>query len=293
MRPPVVRPRYRARLFEWAADPDRGGLLPDGFRNPFRRPGQSRAALRGDPLAAPDVTPAMASDFLRACDPINCGCSCPCCCSACAAEPCFLFVEYLDEDWRRVPCNPDLAYSTKGRRDKRFPLIEELRPFWDALRAGRESGLLYERRAVIAGTEKAPRRGAALADLVEEFRRRCGGPVANGGGSAALRDALLREAGGITYDQVEGEFGGLARRLRWPAAATPKDFRHLFCTMLGDAALPEGYVRYLMGHAPGKAAVVAYTHLAELPRHYAAAVRREWSPLVEAVLERLETLRPT
>ena len=77
----------------------------------------------------------------------------------------------------------------------------------------------------------------------------------------------------------------------WPAAATLKDFRHLFCTTLGNAAMPEAYRRYLMGHAPEKAAVVAYSHLNELRRHYAEAVRREWTPLINAVVERLLALR--
>jgi hypothetical protein len=40
-------------LFAWAADPDRGGLLPAGFRNPFREPGGKKAVFKGDPLAAP------------------------------------------------------------------------------------------------------------------------------------------------------------------------------------------------------------------------------------------------
>jgi hypothetical protein len=55
--------------------------------------------------------------------------------------------------------------------------------------------------------------------------------------------------------------------------------------------MPEAYRRYLMGHSPDKAAVAAYTHLNELRRHYAEAVRREWAPLVAAVLERLQALR--
>jgi len=106
-----------------------------------------------------------------------------------------------------------------------------------------------------------------------------------------VRDQLLHEAGGINYDRIEQEFRGLTQQLKWPAQATLKDFRHLFCTTLANAALPEGFRRYLMGHAPGKAAVVAYTHLSELQRHFDEALRREWGPLLEAVLSRLETCR--
>lgn len=49
--------------------------------------------------------------------------------------------------------------------------------------------------------------------------------------------------------------------------------------------------RYLMGHSPGKAAILAYTHLDQLRRHYSAAIRQEWPELITAINERVETLR--
>jgi hypothetical protein len=289
---PFVLDAARAML-EWAADPQRGGLLPEGFRNPFRGAAERRPLLQGDPLAPPDVTLPMAVDFVGACDLYQLRLFAPLLLFGLrAAEPCFLFAEYLDDSWLRVPCNDGLAYRTKGRRDKRFPLPEELRPLWLALAAGRGHGLLYERRAVAQGVEEAPWRGASLAELAAEFRRRSGaGGAASAAARLRLRDGLLREAGGIGYDHVEGEFAGLARRLGWPREATLKDFRHLFCTMLAGAGVPEAYRRYLMGHAPGKAAVVAYTHLTDLRRHYAEALRREWAGLTGAVLARLDELR--
>jgi hypothetical protein len=61
--------------------------------------------------------------------------------------------------------------------------------------------------------------------------------------------------------------------------------------MTAGAAMPEAHRRYLMGHAPQRAAITAYTHLHDLPRHYAEAVRREWGSLVAAILQRLEGLR--
>ena len=45
-----------------------------------------------------------------------------------------------------------------------------------------------------------------------------------------------------------------------------------------------------MGHAPGKAAVVSYTHLDQLRQQYAEVIRREWMPLVEAVNRRVREL---
>jgi hypothetical protein len=288
---PFILDAVRAML-EWAADPDRGNLLPDGFRNPFLRQG-SRPILVGDPLAEPDITLEMAVAFVGACGHYQLLLFVPLLVFGLrASEPCFLFREYLEDDWLRVPCNPNLGYQTKGRRDKRFPLVESLQPLWDGLRAGSGEGLLYLRRRVDEGNDPAPLLGTPLRELVAEFQRRCATVNSLGAaGRLRLRDTVLHEAGGIGYDHVQGEFAGLARTLGWPARATLKDFRHLFCTALGNAAMPEGYRRYLMGHAPGKAAAVAYTHLNELRQQYARVVECEWSPLVEAVNRRVQELR--
>jgi hypothetical protein len=279
-------------LFEWAADPHRGNLLPDGFRNPFLRHGATRSSLQCDPLAEPDITLAMALDLVRACDRHQLLLFAPLLLFGLrASEPCYLFREYLEGDWLRVPCNPDLAYRTKGRRDKRFPLLAELKPLWDALLRDGDAGLLYLRRAVRDGREAAPLRGRPLADVVVAFRKRCAGiGTVDARGRKRVRDAVLHEAGGLRYDHIEQEFGTLARGLGWRTEATLKDLRHLFATTLGNTPMPEGYRRYLMGQAPGKAAIVAYTHLNELYRHYAEAVRREWQPLVAAILRRLSEL---
>lgn len=90
---------------------------------------------------------------------------------------------------------------------------------------------------------------------------------------------------------MQGEFTKVIRGLGWPAAATLKDLRHLFATTLTNAGVAEPYVRYLMGHAPGKAALVAYTHLDQLRRHYTAALEGEWSPLLDAIGRRASALR--
>jgi hypothetical protein len=280
-------------MLEWAGDPDRGNLLPDGFRHPFHRSAEGRTVLQGDPLAEPDITLPMALTFVRACDLYQLRLFTPLLLFGLrAAEPCWLFREHLDDAWLRVPCKADLDYRTKGRRDKRFPLIADLQPFWEMLREGPAHGLLYQRRVVLQGDEKAPWQGASLTELVAEFRRRCTAAASpRAAQRRLLRDALLHEAGALRYDHVEQEFRTLARKLDWPAQATLKDFRHLFCTTMAGAALPEVYRRYLMGHAPECAAVAAYTHLPELPRHFGGAVRREWTPLLETILQRLDNLR--
>jgi hypothetical protein len=280
-------------LFEWASDPERGNLLPEGFRNPFRRLGETRTVLRGDPLADPDITLPMAVDLVHACDRFQLRLFVPLLLFGLrAAEPCLLFVEYLDTEWLRVPCSPDLDYRTKGRRDKRFPLLDEIQDFWRDLHGDRGHGLLNVRRCVADGQEQARMCGASMIDVVAEYRQRCARiPGLNAAQRQKLRDAVIHDAGGLTYDHIQDEFASLAKRLKWPRQATLKDLRHLFATTLNNASMPEAYRRYLMGQSPGKAAIVAYTHLNELRRHYTEAVRREWQPLIAAIQTRVQEIR--
>ncbi|MBM4072099.1 MAG: hypothetical protein FJ271_24710 [Planctomycetes bacterium] len=275
--------------YEWASDRDRGNLLPDGFRNPFRRDSGSRPAHQGDPLADPDITVGMAIDFLKACDQYQLRLFVPMILFGLrAAEPCMLFREHLDAEWLRVLCLPELAYRTKGKRDKRLPLVEELRSFWDLLRAGADHGLLYERRTVDDGREHVPLRGTSLADLIAEFRNRCARHKSlDAAGRKRLRVELIRKAGGLNYDHIEQEFRGLATQLRWPPAATLKDFRHLFATTLGNTWMPEPYKRYLLGQSPGKAAILAYTHLNQLRQQFGCAINLEWPSLLQIINQRV------
>lgn len=279
-------------LYQWSSDPERGNLLPEGFHNPFFRQTRHESLLRGDPLAEPDISLKMAIDLVTACDRFQLRLFAPLLLFGLrAAEPCYLFAEYLDSFWLRVPCNPDLGYQTKGRRDKRCPLVDDLRPLWDELRQGREHGLLFERRRASDG-KLARLRGASLEALVTEYRQRCATEMVNTAGRRRhVRDAVFRDAGGLSYDHIQGEFLSLARRLHWPAQATLKDLRHLFATSMNNASLPEAYRRYLMGQAPSRAAVTAYTHLNDLARVYSEAVRREWQPLIDAILHRLSALK--
>jgi hypothetical protein len=282
-------------MLEWAADPDRGALLPDTFRNPFRRQKSSRPVFKGDPLSEPDINLPMAIDFVRACDAFQLRLFVPLILYGLRpSELCFLFHEYLEIDWLQVPCHPELNYFTKGGRSKRLPLQEELAPFWASLRQGKDHGFLYERRSVVAGCDKAPLRGATLAELAAEFQRHCAASKSlDAAERLRLRDHVLREAGGMNYDHIEQEFHSVARALRWPAQATLKDFRHLFATMLGNTPMAEAYKKYLLGQSVGRAALAAYTHLNELRQQYDTAVRGAWTPLVEAILQQKNKTEPS
>ena len=238
-------------LFEWAVlDDERGNLLPEGFRNPFLRWGRSQDIVRGDQLAEPDITLSMSIEFVQACDPFQLrlfvllivfGLR--------AAEPCLLFREHLDQGWLSVPCIPELEYLTKGRRDKRLPLIADLQPFWATLGGGAATGLPLNAGRL----SKAERRPCFGEFLSTNWPKSTGdvvppsdNPAASG--RAQIRDEVIHEAGGLNYDQIEQEFHSVERRLGWPAKATLKDFRHGFATMVGNSPMSEAYKKYLMGH---------------------------------------------
>lgn len=272
-------------MFHWAADPERGGLLPDGFRNPFDQAERSIRKAACDLFGEPDITVPMAVDFLQACDDyqlplfatlIFYGLR--------AAEPIYLFREHLEGTWLKVNCLPDLDYLTKGRRDKRFPLVP---PLDRLLCIDKGKGLLFPRRGVLQKSKAAPLYGISLVELAEEYRHRSRATSATSAVERLqLREQVLHDAGGLNYDRIEHEFQSVAHRLHWPRAATLKDFRHLFSTCLENSGVPEFYRRYFMGQSPGKSAIVTYTHLNELEKQFSKAADGPLAPMTEVVRRR-------
>ncbi|HJN08216.1 MAG TPA: hypothetical protein QF564_05960 [Pirellulaceae bacterium] len=301
-RRPIKQPGFvldvvRAML-EWASDPDRGNLLPDGFRNPFssRKRGTRQVVI--DPLSEPDITIPMATSLIEVCDPFQLSIFAPLLFYGLRpSELGWIFHENIEAEWLRVPCRADLDYFTKGRRDKSFPIVDCLRPLWDACSRS-ATGLLYVNRGVAEGRSNPDFLGWSADQLATEFRRRC---VAIKGPDARqrrrIRDQVMKESGQLKYDHVEAEFKKLSSRLEWPAEATLKDLRHLFCTCLEDAAVPEFYRRYMMGQSFGKTPIVAYTHITESPvkTYYQVALESKFAPIVDAIEHRWQALnvKPT
>jgi integrase len=268
-------------MFQWAADAERGGRMPAGFRNPFLRGCVRRRRTAVDMTAEPDITVEMATRFLQTSDDYQLKLFAPVIlCGLRAAEPVYLFHEHVEASMLTVPCFERLDHATKGRRNKCCPLLPALRAL---IGAGR--GLIYVRRAACRRT--APLLGTSLEELVTAYERRCrrGGRL-DAAAKLQIRAAVLRDAGAITYDLIQGEFKRIADRLHWPRQATLKDFRHLFSTAMANGGLPEHERRHLMGHAPGRDAIVVYTHLTKLAEHYRLAVEREFEPLLEVIRSR-------
>jgi len=278
-------------MLNWANDPDRGDLLPDGFRNPFNGQNQSQRLVNPDPFGEPDITVGMATEFIAACDEYQLRLFGPVILYGLrAAEPIYLFREQLDEQWLRVNCLPQLDYLTKGQRDKRFPLVAPLTTLLKDY-TNQPTGLLFTRRLAGSVAVKLPQFQKSLMALASEYDDRCrdaGNPSVVE--RQKIRNQLIQDAGGLNYDQIEHEFQVLARKLAWPRTATLKDFRHLFSTCLENAGVPEFYRRYFMGQSPGTAPIATYTHLNQLQEQFAKAQQTTLAPLVAALSARHDTL---
>jgi integrase len=280
-------------MYQWAADPERGHLLPDGFRNPFLSAARPRRELAPDPVGVPDISMEMAGQFLEACDAYQLPLFATIVLFGLrAAEPAHLFQESLRDGWLQVPCIPELSILTKGRRNKTLPVLPLLNKL---LLQERHQGLIFLRRNVLESREDAPLANASLSILIEEFRSRSTRNGCNGICSMEkldLRNQILKEAGGLCYDQIEAEFQRVARKLGWPRIATLKDFRHLFSTSLENAGVPLYFRQYLMGQAPTNAPITTYTHLApeKIRNHYDRAIQQEFQPVLGALQRRISAI---
>lgn len=263
----------------WAADPERGALLDSSFRNPFRGQAHAVRTRAPDPCTAPAITIEMAANWLQVCDPYQRRLFTPLILFGLrAAELTWVLTDDVDEQWFHVRCHPELDHLTKGLRDKKFPLGRVL-PHLSGPTEG--TALWLPRRSF------TPAAGVTLDSqgLQAEFHQRLAKASQSGALSRRqVRNQLLREVGASDYDRVEQEFQQIARTLNWPRQATLKGFRHLFATALENSGCPESYRRYFLGHSPGKSAIVTYTHLDQLERHFGRLLDGEFAPIM-AVLE--------
>jgi hypothetical protein len=94
-------------------------------------------------------------------------------------------------------------------------------PFLKNQQQQRLGGLIFLRRTVSEGVEQPPLIGASLEYLRQEYaarldRKRCRTAKLR----HAIRDQILQEAGGLSYDHIEDEFGRIKANWVWPAKAT-------------------------------------------------------------------------
>lgn len=279
-------------MYEWAADPHRGGLIPDGFRNPFLRDVVARRKVPANPLAEPDITMAMAKDFLSACDAYQLRLFAPIVLYGLrASEPILLCHEHVNGGFLHVNCIPELGYLTKGHRDKSLPMLPEVHKLLGD-DDGQSSGLIYTRRRATEGREHPSLLGQGLDKMNATYRDRVRQLEVS---DAAARDKTLsnviKDAGGLSYKRIEGEFKRIAKTLGWPTNATLKDFRHLFNTTMANAGLSLEERAYLMGQAPPKHVNMVYLHHNTLVDKYKAAANEHYAGVLKLLKQENATAK--
>jgi len=273
-------------VFGWASDPDRGNLLPAEFRSPFQATAGMARRPAIDLTREPPISIDMALQFIANCDAYQLRVFLPLILFGLrASEPMWLFHEDIERGWLNVQCHPELDYLTKGRRDKRFPLIRNYADLWGFLAPPGSAGLLLRRRQVIAAAEAEP--PVSFDGFVATYQLHCRTQINSVAARRVIRDRLLSDSGGLNYDQIEGEFQKIAKGLGWKGGATLKGFRHLFATALENSGCPESYRRYFLGHSPGRAASANYTHLDQLERHFSRLLEEEFARVVAAIRDRI------
>lgn len=269
-------------MYEWAADPHRGDLMPDGFRNPFLRDVVARRKVPTNPLGEPDITMTMAEEFLAVCDSFQLRLFAPMVLYGLrAAEPILICHEHMDGGFLHVNCIPELDYLTKGHRDKSLPMLPEVHKLLGD-DDGQLSGLIYTRRRASEGRERPSLLGQSLDEMTIAYRDRV--RQLKVPGTAArdkTLDSVIKDAGGLTYKRIEGEFKRIAKSLDWPTEATMKDFRHLFNTTMANAGLSLEERAYLMGQAPSKHVNLIYLHLNTLVERYNAAANKHYAGILK------------
>ena len=180
-----------------------------------------------------------------------------------------------------------LDYSTKGLREKKLPLLDEITRLLTPDSDQSRLGLIYLRRSAAQGHEAPPLMGRSLPQLADEYVQRCARSNATtAAAKERIRGEIMRQAGAVSYDRINGEFRRVARQLQWPTSATLKGFRHLFATAMANGGMPDHERRYLLGHAPERAAIRVYTHMNQLAEHYRDIAERQYSGVLDVLRER-------
>ena len=280
-------------MYQWASDPQRGDLLPANFVNPFLRKYRrsTRAIVRR--ISREEITTDMAIEFFQACDLFQLQIF-----AAILAlgtrpgELGFMLWKEVSADSVNIVCHRELEYYTKGRIDKSLPLVGPIQDVFESLKDQSPNDLVFHNRRFMQDAELQS--GKDDTSVVDDFRQqltKIKSPTKLE--RVKLRDQVMRSHGWLSYDHIKREFGKLADKLGWSNRGSVKSLRHLFCTCLENAGVPEFFKKYMMGHSFGRAAIVNYTHITEeqVKRHYQRMIDQELSDVMDAIELRLHQLQ--
>jgi integrase len=210
----------------------------------------------------------------------------------------------FDQGWLRIRNKPELGWQVKTRNERRLPLLPEVVDSLKILAAGRNGGLVFQRRRRRKFDDDC-RRLSLLSpqDLAGELAQRVEESKNAAENSRQRHRAesrrLWSQIGHIPEARLRTEFMKLTAAIGMPHVTAPKTLRHLFATALMEGNVDPMIRSQLMGHvASGDARskgplgmTGVYTHAspATIRRQMEAALGNR--PAVAALRRWLESKR--
>ncbi len=124
----------------------------------------------------------------------------------------------------RLDQMPELGYQTKGRRDKRVPILSAVEGLWFPQHSATGQGLLFRRRQSVGTFSDT----SSYLDVVETYRDMIS-KVMSAAERQRIRKCLQRELGGVDYDTLEREFGAMVEATRLAANGHAQRFSTPVC----------------------------------------------------------------
>ena len=212
-------------------------------------------------------------------------------------EPCWLMLEFLDRagSWIDYRCIDELGYHTKGGTNKCLPVPAPMKQALAELTAGRAGGPILGKRRLVQHHRRRRERQCTFRGLVRMVEQQS---PDNWTQRVHTGLTVLKEAGGITGDDVRREFAQLVHRAGVRRDLRPKALRHHFATALERADIPYYTRKYLLGHAISARGhhtgdpTAIYTHLDPdfIRAGYQRLLDEPLSTVTEAFAERLAEL---
>jgi integrase len=176
---------------------------------------------------------------------------------------------------------------TKGRRSFEVPFPPELEPIFQACIGARAAGPLLRRRPCFEGRERPMVHLVAPGDVEAAYEAALlgagRGTVQSEQDAKAVLRRLLRQAGGISTDNLAREFGKVLRCVKADPGVRFSDTRSAVTTDMNRAGVPELELRYLTGHTTSD---ILNEYVTLDPDGVMAAYFRSIRRLLEAIAQR-------
>ena len=201
------------------------------------------------------------------------------------------------ERFLQVICRPEAGYTSKGRRNKFWPVSEALLRCIQPLLGRSRGGPIFIKRSIFEGKATllpgadGKVLAAELARRKQELTGRLNRPPTKAE-IEELAESCWRDAGAAEARDVQRELERAAQRAGLAVVPTPRDVRHLVETLAEEARLAPGVIRHLLGHSPTRGdALHHYNHVSrQALREQVGFIDQRRQALVEALARRAREL---